>query len=504
MTLVERAPARGGGADPTRSFSYLLALRARRALSLVPGLWEQVEQAAVGGAPTLAMFPARKPAWKKSMAMGKAVPGVWLSRRKLLDVMVREVEAAEGVEALFGVECLAARAVVRAGEGEGRGVVEVAVRDGDGQVTVLRGSLVVACDGARSVVRRCLEGGGGGEGEWDGWRHTEGEVGVEFQSRRGFGVDRWENPATCLRYKTVTLPPRPKFQMKKASGGEVVGELESRGGGGGGAGTGAANDEIVDMTVEPDDICAFRGDTEGRQRREVFNMGALPVGKDVSAGRTGTIVLRPDHGLWETRSPEATYQLFERNFPQLVSVRSVIAGDEMKRFASTKASKFPSIQRVRSLVGHAEGSGVVFIGDAAHCFPPDLGQGVNSALDDVVVLCRHLDAADAAGKDLAHALASFEEERDEDVSALMRLQKVGAPYQYGQSKAGALLWFVNQKLRLTLADLAPAVFHQQIFSSINSDQRYSEILMQADATTRRIWILVSIILLPFAAYLLAR
>jgi 2-polyprenyl-6-methoxyphenol hydroxylase-like FAD-dependent oxidoreductase len=39
-------------------------------------------------------------------------------------------------------------------------------------------------------------------------------------------------------------------------------------------------------------------------------------------------------------------------------------------------------------------SAVVLVGDAVHAFPPDLGQGVNSALEDVFALHRALERHD--------------------------------------------------------------------------------------------------------------
>jgi 2-polyprenyl-6-methoxyphenol hydroxylase-like FAD-dependent oxidoreductase len=68
------------------------------------------------------------------------------------------------------------------------------------------------------------------------------------------------------------------------------------------------------------------------------------------------------------------------------------------------------------------GTSVVLVGDAAHSFPPDLGQGVNSALEDVVVLGG---ALEAAGDDPAAAANLYQERRLQDASALARLMQVG-------------------------------------------------------------------------------
>ena len=45
---------------------------------------------------------------------------------------------------------------------------------------------------------------------------------------------------------------------------------------------------------------------------------------------------------------------------------------------SAPAGIFPHPQYVRTLVSQAGGTGVALIGDAAHAFPPDLGQGLNA------------------------------------------------------------------------------------------------------------------------------
>ena len=51
---------------------------------------------------------------------------------------------------------------------------------------------------------------------------------------------------------------------------------------------------------------------------------------------------------------------------------------------------------------------MVLLGDAAHAFPPDLGQGVNAALQDVLVL--H-DTLEQCGDRVEQALPLYEQRR---------------------------------------------------------------------------------------------
>lgn len=75
------------------------------------------------------------------------------------------------------------------------------------------------------------------------------------------------------------------------------------------------------------------------------------------------------------------------------------------------------------------GPRTVLIGDAAHCSAPVLGQGANSALEDVSVLVdtlrrmHELRRAGGSTEDAMHDVAAFTRARKHDVHALIDLNR---------------------------------------------------------------------------------
>ena len=106
----------------------------------------------------------------------------------------------------------------------------------------------------------------------------------------------------------------------------------------------------------------------------------------------------------------------------------------------TDRMSYPSYRYCEKFVAVLEGGecGVALLGDALHAFPPDLGQGVNAGLEDIMELRTHLRASGEGN--YAQALPSFQEARLPDVRALIRLMQVGFPLQYNQHKVLKLLW----------------------------------------------------------------
>ena len=89
-------------------------------------------------------------------------------------------------------------------------------------------------------------------------------------------------------------------------------------------------------------------------------------------------------------------KFLEDSFPQL-DLSLFVADEELDRFAKSKGGLFPMPQHANSMTatlndggpdsaGDQGTKGVVLVGDALHSFPPDLGQGVNSGLEDVLEL----------------------------------------------------------------------------------------------------------------------
>lgn len=129
----------------------------------------------------------------------------------------------------------------------------------------------------------------------------------------------------------------------------------------------------------------------------------------------------------------------------------------------------------------------MLLGDAIHCFPPDIGQGVNSALEDVCVLERALSQSD---DDLSRALPLYESLRSPDVKALVRLAQIAFPWQYNQAPLRRWLWNVNFVLRLLLSRLLPYVFSPPAFFLIQNHQlSYQEISVKVQRTTQTLYVL---------------
>jgi len=133
------------------------------------------------------------------------------------------------------------------------------------------------------------------------------------------------------------------------------------------------------------------------------------------------------------------------------------------------------------------------LGDAVHCFPPDIGQGVNSALEDVYLL--HEILAEAQDN-LSQALPRYESLRQPDIQALIRLVQISYPWQYNQDPLQKRLWTLNFSLRFLLSRVFPFLFNPHSFLLIqNHELSYSEILAKSNRTTQFIWISGGLIIL---------
>ena len=121
------------------------------------------------------------------------------------------------------------------------------------------------------------------------------------------------------------------------------------------------------------------------------------------------------------------------------------------------------------------------MGDAVHCFPPDIGQGVNSALEDIYIFQEILTETD---DNLSQALPIYQNRREDDIKALIRLVQISYPWQYNQDVFQKRLWSVNFFIRLLLSRFLPFIFSPQSFVLIqNHELSYSEILKKSKTTT---------------------
>ncbi|MEH2245042.1 FAD-dependent oxidoreductase [Nostoc sp.] len=313
-------------------------------------------------------------------------------------------------------------------------------------------TLIVGCDGLNSIVRETLH-------QMEGQSHS-------------FEMQKFPSPSSDLKYKILTLPPQ--FPLSESEG------------------------DLAQITMAYAIRSTFKG------RKKAISLGLLPF-KNPHKPRTANIITYPDHQIWQLETKEEVKEFLKQAFPQL-PLEKIISPEEIARFTSSHGGKFPIPQYCSGLYkiwGKPEdnqGTAVILLGDAVHCFPPDIGQGVNSALEDVYQIHEIL----AATQDnLSQALPRYESLRQPDIKALIRLAQISYPWQYNQDLLQKRLWSLNFFGRLLLNRLFPFLFNPHSFLLIqNHELSYSEILAKSNRTTQVLAILGGLAILTLMVSLM--
>lgn len=300
----------------------------------------------------------------------------------------------------------------------------------------------------RSAVREQLEQWDGGEGR--------------------FIPRQFDSPAAGLRYKVLTLPG--KFSIEFPDGPK---EFES------------------------EMFYAVRGAAKSGTK---LKLGLIPVKSDYGS-RTANVITKPDNAFWDVDDVDSLRTYTSRQWPHF-PIEQLVPEAELARFAADRGGYFPRPQHPSAAcwVPPIEGAsiGAVLLGDALHAFPPDIGQGVNSALEDVTVL---RDVLEAAGDDQpAVAVRDFEATRMPDVEALVQMVRVAAPFQYSQAPWRGRLWSMCFLSRFLLHRVAPRFFALPAFMLVQqSELPYREVWSRARSGARNAVLLLGGLVLGGAA-----
>ncbi len=419
--------------EPDKSFNYLIDGRGQELTDLL-GFSHKLADIGVPNTSfylTIIKPDSNRKTFKVPSVNPNRKTAYWMPRKAFLFLLYQEIVQnwQDSITILFKTRCIQIDKTVK---------LEIVAQDDNGNVSRFAPDFVVGCDGLNSIVRNTLK-------EW-----------VESTSDK-FEMKLFPSASSGLKYKVLSLPPN--FPL------DTTGNEHA----------------VCDMAY------AIRGAVLNRKRS--VSLGILPI-KNPDEPRTANIITRPDNAIWELKSGVDIYNFFEKAFPQL-PIDQIVSPEEAERFASSEGGYFPIPQYCSSLhfllpVGNTSTAGLVLLGDAIHCFPPDLGQGVNSALEDVYVLN---EALSKTNDDLEQALPLYESLRLSDTKALVRLVQIGYPWQYNQAPLRSKLWNINFFLRLLLSRVLPFIFSPPAFFLIQNNRlSYKEIWVMTQRTTRFLYI----------------
>lgn len=438
---------------PDKAFVFSVDERGQKMLGEIDGAMDALREKGVGTKEEYAISRLYSNGKiQRKMLSGNMkddqVEHIWIPRANFIGMLYDLVETKyeDQITVHFGSEC---ESIEKTGSGYIQELKVVAKTSGSSSASststssevTFNPTLLVGCDGLKSKVRETLvewdteeEGGGGGKKEES-----------EFEMRK------FPSLSAGLRYKVLTLPP--SFPLKR---------------------------EGRDRSFHKEAYILIGASDKFEER---LRLGLLPI-TDEHAPRTANFITASEsHVIWGIKDGEGMLSFLERALPQL-PIRDIVSEEEAERFAASHGARFPKPQFPSKFIKVLDGnrSGVALVGDALHAFPPDLGQGVNAGLEDLLVLRK---ALKDHGNDFAEALPSFQKARLPDVKALIRLMQVGYPLQYNQYKFLKMLWTIKFSLQMLVAKLLPKIFYRPgILDIQNSKLRYRDILARVESNAK--------------------
>jgi kynurenine 3-monooxygenase len=471
VTVLEAAE-RTDVYDPTKAYPFLIRERGQKLTRLFPELQQRLEAngIAVEGPTRMVSVPAdpneildTEP--KPITIFVPAGRNFWIRRHEFIRILLDTVAEEGSITVVNGVECESVAPL-----DDGRVQVRIVDRtatgiDGTPGISkTLETSLLVACDGMKSKVRQSLAAS---PSPFAGWENS---------NPKGFQVRAWQSPASGLQFKTLHINSEAKVPVGDGSMYEIPFGVQTF-------------HTIRSIHKSP---------------KKQVSLGLLP--SKAAPTRTLNVIRYDDHEIWQIKDGNELREWFAESFPRFdfSTNSSLVEQAEFDRFARVEGLHLPPCQYSPELyVASPSANGSILLaGDAVHCFPPDLGEGVNSGLEDVVALDRALGGHDKVG-DVAREYAK---ERGPESKALVRMVRFGAPFQYGQFggvlTAQRLLWTFNFFGRMLLNKITFGLTPRPVFVEVSdAHKKYSTVMRRGDTLTAALWTIVGVVLVRMTGLL---